>query len=517
MPRPDPEVEIDPGPLVFQIQSPSPRRMSKIYRPSQPRGRRWMILAGLIIIFSATRILVEDSDPMTEASTLSSPSSSNNPPSLQTTLKAASQQKIKPKAPTFDVNAPPPVEKETVISKTFNMFDTSPSNKNVGRKSSKSTTGERSLFQHTSRGSEGSTNANTDDEVPHAAAGVVPTAAEALLCPDSVVDFVINATDLKDECDGLRKAFSKYCAETEGADVKQSSPRRRLQESNENDNDSEDPQNPVKVWEIRLRYLVESLGEWFGPTIEVEVGTLSKYSDDLLIGGTNAHHQSRRLNKAAEQFLKEETSAERGEVVPEANDENANEDEELDQGLEADEKAMKQEKGIPKAPKMSLDLPIKGHHLSDKALSESLLLHQDDKAVIASVKAMQNATNTNSTEKAAKVDAAASLKAVSETTELVSSLLNDPSSVEARTCCTSVLSVFHEICSVDEEENLSDTQLFISVAVIVVCGLVKSLIRHFQIRWLPEAAGCVLVGGMVLVVVPKRFLSRISIVFCFCR
>jgi hypothetical protein len=148
---------------------------------------------------------------------------------------------------------------------------------------------------------------------------------------------------------------------------------------------------------------------------------------------------------------------------------------------------------IKDKPKMALDLPIKGH-MSQKALSESLLLHQDDKAVFASVKAAQN-DSTNTTEKAADTDAAASLKAVSDATMLMSSILNDPTSVEARACCTSVLSVFHDMCSVDEEEALSDKVLFIVVAVIVVCGLVKSLIRHFQIRWLPEAAGCVLVGG----------------------
>ncbi|KAL3944688.1 MAG: hypothetical protein SGBAC_001246 [Bacillariaceae sp.] len=507
MPTPDISVELEPGPFVVQLHSPSPRRMAKMYRPAQPRGRRWMILVGFMIVFGGVWMLMEEIEPMTET-LIDGSSSSSKSPSLPTTLKAASERTVRPKASSFDVNAPPPVEKETVMSKTFNLFDT--------KKGSETKTEERSLFLASTTETKAATNDNTDDEVPHAAAGVIPTAAEALLCPDSVVDFVINATDLKDECDGLRKAFSKYCADTEGSDAKQGKPRRRLQESSrddDDDNSQDKTTNPVLVWEIRLRYMVESLKRWSGSSTEAEADdSVGQYNDDLLIEDIISIHESRRLNEAADQFLREETSAERGEVITNANedentaneDENSKQNEEIDRNVEAEETAEEESqnpvKAAPKAPKMSLDLPIKGHHLSDKALSESLLLHQDDRSVMASVKAMQNVTNTNTTDKAAVVDAAASLKAVSATTELVSNLLNDPSSVEARTCCTSVLSVFHEICSVDEEENLSDRQLFISVAVIVVCGLVKSLIRHFQVRWLPEAAGCVLVGGKYLVV-----------------
>jgi hypothetical protein len=74
-------------------------------------------------------------------------------------------------------------------------------------------------------------------------------------------------------------------------------------------------------------------------------------------------------------------------------------------------------------------------------------------------------------------------------------VLNDPTSVEARTCCASILNVYHEHCDTTEGNDLSDSNLFIIVFIIAFCGLVKSLIRHFKIRWLPEAAGCILVGG----------------------
>jgi hypothetical protein len=141
---------------------------------------------------------------------------------------------------------------------------------------------------------------------------------------------------------------------------------------------------------------------------------------------------------------------------------------------------------------LSLAMPTNLHHVSEKTFMETLMLKQEEN-LIASVKAAQNQTNATKTDAAA--DAAASVKAVSDTTDLVSSVLNDPLSVEARTCCASILNVFHENCNVDEDDELSDSRLFIVVAVIAFCGLVKSLIRHFHIRWLPEAAGCILVGG----------------------
>ena len=37
-------------------------------------------------------------------------------------------------------------------------------------------------------------------------------ASDALECRSSVISFVINATDVKDECDGLRRAFDKACS-----------------------------------------------------------------------------------------------------------------------------------------------------------------------------------------------------------------------------------------------------------------------------------------------------------------
>ena len=86
-------------------------------------------------------------------------------------------------------------------------------------------------------------------------------------------------------------------------------------------------------------------------------------------------------------------------------------------------------------------------------------------------------------------------KAVQDTEAVISAVLNDPTSVEARTCCASILNVFHENCDPADQEEVSDRKLFLIVFVIAFCGVVKSVIRHFKVRWLPEAAGCILVGG----------------------
>ena len=111
---------------------------------------------------------------------------------------------------------------------------------------------------------------------------------------------------------------------------------------------------------------------------------------------------------------------------------------------------------------------------------------------------------------AAAADAQKSAEAVSQTTAAVSAVLNDESSVEARTCCASILNVFHEHCDHPDEDDFDDKRLFIIVFVIAVCSMVKSLIRHFKIRWLPEAAGCILVGvtgGLILQYLPHHDFS----------
>lgn len=67
---------------------------------------------------------------------------------------------------------------------------------------------------------------------------------------------------------------------------------------------------------------------------------------------------------------------------------------------------------------------------------------------------------------------------------------------ELKTCCSSIMNVFHDLCDRSESEELDDSRLFVIVSMIAVCLLVKTLIKNFKIRWLPEAAGCILVGAI---------------------
>eukprot|EP00536_Pseudo-nitzschia_multiseries_P014711 jgi/Psemu1/246262/estExt_Genewise1.C_7580006 len=182
-----------------------------------------------------------------------------------------------------------------------------------------------------------------------AVGGSVVQAADALLCRESVLDYVINATDGKDECDGLKKAYTQTCAADDG-EQSQSQPQPQPQPQPQSDEQSE----------------TQSQTEMGAPQLP-------------------GMHR-RRLH------------------------------------------------------------PTKNHG------------------------------------------------AVADAADMISNVLNDPTSVEARTCCTSILNVFHENCNVDQEEELSDRRLLVGVAVIACCGLIKSLIRHFHLRWLPEAAGCIMVG-----------------------
>ena len=50
-----------------------------------------------------------------------------------------------------------------------------------------------------------------DDNVLHGKSSIADHVAGLLECHDSGINFVINATDVKDKCNGLKKAFDKTC------------------------------------------------------------------------------------------------------------------------------------------------------------------------------------------------------------------------------------------------------------------------------------------------------------------
>lgn len=349
----------------------------------------------------------------------------------------------------------------------------------------------------------------TDDDIIDVDGPGLRPASETLECRESVIDFVINATDAKDECDGLKKAFDMTCNSDSTQEIidgketttttateeedDQASPknrRRRLFESDEN------------TWRVLLQKASETVFELFiqpskdghrnlqQTVVENEItattdqaqveeaGTTATAStvasDNTPVATTNNAVPNSATNNQANPTETVITTA------------NNNTTEALANTTEAT--VNKQ----PSKPKQSLSLPTTHTSVSDQMLSETLLLQKED-TIQTAIAAAANHTNNTLTD--AAVDAVVSAKAVQDTTAVVSAVLNDPTSVEARTCCASILNVFHENCDSPDEETVSDQKLFLIIFVIALCGVVKSLIRHFRIRWLPEAAGCILVGG----------------------
>jgi len=366
-----------------------------------------------------------------------------------------------------------------------------------------------------------------DDAVPLAklSVGTFLHAADALLCRESVIDYVINATDLKDECDGLKKAYTTNC----GADEQNNEPEESSYSSSSTSRERQrrrllpSKQNPVMYWQRRLFNWSRAIRSWLmklstPATFEVKQmwWDLSSYYHNniarkLRNDGRNSEFSNDAFLNWKESLLNDKFHRKTTNDAPitnpnqKENEDNPPKKEPLSTTKEHEQplRNATKTKTISK-PLANIALPITSKHVSGKILTETLMLQQDNKLM----KAIQNQTNTTFTE--AQTDAAISSKAVSDAADMVSNVLNDPTSVEARTCCTSILNVFHENCNVNEEEELSDRRLFVGVMVVAFCGLVKSLIRHFSIRWLPEAAGCILVGvsaGYILTFYPHHDIS----------
>jgi NhaP-type Na+/H+ or K+/H+ antiporter len=61
-------------------------------------------------------------------------------------------------------------------------------------------------------------------------------------------------------------------------------------------------------------------------------------------------------------------------------------------------------------------------------------------------------------------------------------------------CCTSISEYYEVDC---QEGGLDAMRLFGIVLVLVVCGLMKSLLRIWGLPWIPDAGVCILVGALV--------------------
>ena len=334
-----------------------------------------------------------------------------------------------------------------------------------------------------------------DDSVPAGSGGGTVKAADALECRQSVINFVVNATDAKDECEGLKKAFDKTCNSDssrqilEGKEQGGKAKKRRMLFDD----------RPSRSW----HYQIYKASRWTRIMLVTSYNYLWGkdffYAEDEVAGAAWEDAKYQVLNNYDTVILNEQRRS--LEATPaEDQEERGTDDRTANQDAEPTPEPVETEPQKPKEKEVqhekhiqSLTLPTSSQHVSGQMLSETLLLQGKDSQIKDAIKSAANQTNATLSD--AAVDAVMQAKAVQDTEAVISAVLNDPTSVEARTCCASILNVFHENCDPADQEEVSDRKLFLIVFVIAFCGVVKSVIRHFKVRWLPEAAGCILVGG----------------------
>lgn len=380
---------------------------------------------------------------------------------------------------------------------------------------------------------------HADDDVLPSNADALDTftyslpASDALECRASVIAFVINATDVRDECDGLRKAFDKTCSVNSvaagggsgggggGAAVGSggggtTQRRRRLQEWGQPRFEN------LRISWLNIDKWQSWLSRWVGRGgddgflfVEDEVATQSVWEEAKDIAESGVDLQELAKTMRMRQVPRRKLEGQLDPNVPTGKNMMPVIEE---RKVEDVEEAPVQSKKEDEQPKISLMIPTADEHIADQMLNDALLL-QDSKSEVKSVaqaptskdtqqhlqQSPLSETNTtantgdaNPQAAEAARDASESAEAIRTATEAVKNSMTDPKSVEARTCCASILSVFHEHCDPTTTgiEDYSDSRLLVIVFVITVCGMVKSIIRFFNIRWLPEAGGCILVGVM---------------------
>jgi NhaP-type Na+/H+ or K+/H+ antiporter len=62
-------------------------------------------------------------------------------------------------------------------------------------------------------------------------------------------------------------------------------------------------------------------------------------------------------------------------------------------------------------------------------------------------------------------------------------------------CCSALMAHHSDYC--EENSMLSNFHLFVASAVLLLCECAKAVVQHYQIKFLPEAATCILVGTLV--------------------
>ena len=317
-------------------------------------------------------------------------------------------------------------------------------------------------------------------------------ASEALRCRESVVNFVINATDGKDECVGLQKAFDQTCG-IGAAAVEMAKKDRRLSSSSSNRRKKKrwaqhflSPSlfyQKWRVWLYRMSRWTFLRVAWLGNFVATgETDDRDPFffaEDEIIQAWSQAEYLVENdLDQFAYADIVKGWQLEHQRLV-------------MARRLQETENNTLSGNKTP----YRLDLPTAKKHASEHVVDETLSIHQGE--------SMHNAVNNSTKDKTAT--SKESTKSA-KTQQPVA--IYDP--VELRQCCASILNVYHENCSTDDEETISDSRLFFVVCVMAACGTVKSLIRYYKVLWLPEAAGCILVGvasGYIVMFFPHHDLS----------
>lgn len=309
----------------------------------------------------------------------------------------------------------------------------------------------------------------------------LPTsAAEKLECPAKVVSFVVNATDIKDECDGLRKAFDQTC----GGSTK------KKKKKSETDGIGS------------RRRLMDGFSHADGNTdTDTDAGIIS----NTLTWSPVRNYLKKKLNNLKQTGKRRLLS----------------EDEQ-----ENDGKPPQAEEPEEKTKPLSPSLPTASSEVAEVMATDALALNANLEDIAKAIEDIHDHTDTAHTAQEKKhhsqdkgsgshshshtqhhdTSSADEEDELKSTAVAVSAVINNPKAIETQVCCKSILTVFHEECDTPEEEEFNDKRLFVIVCVIALCGLVKSLIRHFKLRWMPEAGGCIIVGmvgGMFLSFLPS--------------
>jgi len=78
-------------------------------------------------------------------------------------------------------------------------------------------------------------------------------------------------------------------------------------------------------------------------------------------------------------------------------------------------------------------------------------------------------------------------------------------------CCQSLLNRYSEYC--DDSQLLSNEHLLLAASVLLLCEVAKSVVKWYDVHWLPEAGVCIIVGtlcGLVGHLIPGLDIDDLS-------